>query len=147
MLFTAFFLSSWWFGVINYSVTEGQSGDLNHLATWNKQEFLANISLRFCFVTLNNMESSTRTAERSNKHKQRSIYLHEATLAIFFFLKKGTVKRVEATSPPNCVFSEVVRKCSGEISNNSRRSQLREGKQQRFQPSSCPKTVNCTEYI
>lgn len=42
---------------------------------------------------------------------------------------------------PRCVSFEVVRKCSGEISNNSRLSQLRRGKQQRFQPSSCPK--NC----
>lgn len=53
--------------------------------------------------------------------------------------KNNSVKRTEATSLPRRAFSEVVRKCTGEISTNSRLSQLRRAQQQRFQPSSCPK--------
>lgn len=60
------------------------------------------------------MESSTQTGERSNKHKHNKTFTY--TKLRCRFLKRGTVKRVEATSLPNCVFFEVVRKCSSEIS-------------------------------
>lgn len=69
---------------------------------------------------------------RSNKHK---IHLLTQNFDGELILK-STAKRAEATS-----LSDVVRRGSGESSNNSRLSQLRRGKQERFQPSSCPKLL------
>ncbi|MED6255016.1 hypothetical protein AMECASPLE_012551 [Ameca splendens] len=78
--------------------------------------------------------TSKHSGKKTNKTKT---ILTQAKLRRRF--SNSAVSRAEATSLPAVFlsFSEVVRKCS----NNSRPSQLRRGKQRRFQPSSCPKKL------
>lgn len=82
---------------------------------------------------------------RQTTNKLQKLLTGKTSMAISKLHRR---KRAEATSLPSVfLFFEVFRKSSSEISNNSRLRQLRRGKQQRFQPSSCPKTVIRAAYF